>query len=161
MDEVAACGRLDLVNYLATGRKHGLSILSLWQDLLGGQAEAIYGRAEMKQIIAAAHVTAAFNTTSQDTAEVLSKMSGTVALESGSMTDRSQWNEVLPQGSFNRSHQNRPLLYPDEIRRMAADQMLIFAGNAPVTQATKVPYYTRPEIARLCCGRNPYYDPNG
>ncbi|MEP3480561.1 MAG: type IV secretory system conjugative DNA transfer family protein [Fuerstiella sp.] len=156
LDEVAACGRLDLTSWLNTGRKSGLRILALWQDLLGGQAEAVYGKSEMKQIIAAAEITAAFNVTSQETLELLSKMTGTVALESASLTDRSRWNDPLSETTLSRSHQNRPLMHPDEIRRMASDEMLIFKGNSPVIKAKKVPFYERPAFKRLC-GDNPYF----
>lgn len=156
LDEVAACGKLDLCSWLNIGRKSGLRVLALWQDLLGGQAVAVYGQSEMKQIIAAAEITAAFNVTSQETLELLSKMTGTVALESASLTDRSRWNDPLSETTLSRSHQNRPLMHPDEIRRMASDEMLIFKGNSPVIKAKKVPFYERPAFKRLC-GDNPYY----
>lgn len=157
VDEIASCGRLaNLLPALNEYRKYGLRVVSLWQDLLGGQAESIYGQAGMKQIVAAAPVLAAFNVNSHETLELLSKMTGTVARLTATLSERGGWNDPLPQSNVSQGHQNRPLLNPDEIRQLPDDQALIFTGNTPVIQATKVPYFTRPEFNQLC-GLNPYY----
>ncbi len=157
MDEIAACGYLgNLLPALNEYRKYGLRLVCFWQDLLGGQAEAIYSRSGMQQIVSAAPVLAAFNVNNYETLELLSKMSGTVAQETASVNVQSRWNTTLPDAAMSHGHQNRPLLYPDDIRRLPQDEMLIFTGNTPVIKAKKVPYYTRPEFKQKC-GHNPYF----
>ncbi|APZ95854.1 type IV secretory system conjugative DNA transfer family protein [Fuerstiella marisgermanici] len=157
IDEAASCGFL--VNYLSAlneYRKYGLRILSLWQDLLGGQTESIYSRSGTKQIIAAGEVLVVCGAREPDTLDMLSKATGQVALEDLSLTDRSRLSDAVPDQTMGQSSKTRPLMYADEIRRIPFDQALILASNLRPIIASKTPYWTRPDWRHMV-GHNPYY----
>lgn len=153
LDEFAALGHLSAIE-TAMGLMAGFGV-QLWpivQDL--AQLRDLYP-ARWASFIANASVVQVFGVNEPGTAEYLSKMLGvrTVTVRGSAMSRSSSHHGPGRGGSENFSGVSRPLLMPDELRRLAASQeVLLLQGTRPVL-TTRVLYYTDPAFAGL-------FDPN-
>ena len=109
--------------------------------------------------LANADVLQAFGANDYETADLLSKMLGESTVLSANAGDSRGRNQGFGLPSFNagrstgHSETGRPLLTPDEIRRLPADQQVLFVrGLAPVL-AHRLRYYADGAYSGL-------YDPN-
>ena len=153
LDEFAALGHLSAIE-TAMGLMAGFGV-QIWpivQDL--AQLKDLYPR-RWESFVANAGVVQVFAVTEPGTAEYLSKMMGprTVTVR-GTGANRSYSAQGEGRGgneSFSRIA--RPLLMPDELRRLApAQEVLLLQGTRPVL-TTRVLYYADPAFAGL-------FDPN-
>jgi len=153
IDEAAGCGYIpSLLRFLNEGRKHQLRIFSVWHDL--SQAESIYGKAGMKQIIAAGQFLWASGVREPEMCEMLSKLAGTAGIEDLSLNNRSQSDQQMNDLTHGLSNLGVPLIR--DIRTgLQPDEALIFYRNLHAIKAKKVPYYTHPRWSRLA-DKNPY-----
>ncbi|HEY6321544.1 MAG TPA: type IV secretory system conjugative DNA transfer family protein [Thermoanaerobaculia bacterium] len=143
LDELTALGKLDFM-HRGIGYFRGyrvrvfLSIQSLEQPF------QIYG--QHQSIGANCGVQIAYGANDVATAKLLSEMTGQRTVE--------YWRESRTGGIFggrrseSETEAGRPLLSPDEVRRLPDDEALIYvAGCAPIRGA-RVPYWRDPEPAR-------------
>ncbi len=131
LDEVARLGYLRILETARdAGRKYGISLVLLFQSI--GQMRETYGGrdATSKWFESASWVSfAAIN--DPDTADYISRRCGNTTVEVDQLSRSSQ----MSGSSRTRSKQlaARPLILPDEVLRMRADEQIIFtAGNAPL-----------------------------
>jgi type IV secretion system protein VirD4 len=157
LDEFAALGHLGAIE-TAMGLMAGFGV-QLWpivQDL--AQLRDLYP-ARWASFIANAGVIQVFGVNEPGTAEYLSKMLGsrTVTVQ-GLAASRSHSAQGEGRGgSENYSRVARPLLMPDELRRLPAQQQVLFLQGARPVLATRVLYYSDPAFAGLFAA-NPFRD---
>jgi type IV secretory pathway TraG/TraD family ATPase VirD4 len=151
IDEAAGIGYSPnmATRFLNQGRKYRLRMLLAWQDL-SGQAELIYGKAGMKQILAAGDYIWASGIREPESCKSFAEMAGVRAREEVSMNDRMQ----LFDQNYSLSHRGVPLIR-DVRTELQSDECLISFRNLPIIKAKKVPYFKRRKWSSVA-GKNPY-----
>lgn len=141
IDELPSLGRLEILqNALAYMAGYGIKGYLITQDV--AQLQSAYGGANSSETIQAnCHVQVAYAPNKIETMELLSKMAGqsTVRTEQRSYSGgRFGWKSNV---QISVAETERPLLTPDEARRLPPDDALIFvAGHAPI-YGRKIKYY--------------------
>jgi type IV secretion system protein VirD4 len=148
IDEFPSLGRLEIMQTaLAYMAGYGIKAYLITQDV--GQLAAAYGGSSGRDetIMANCHIQVAFAPNKLDTMELLSKMAGTSTVRSETKSYSGQRMAIRTQVMVNTQESERPLLTPDEVRRLPADDALIFvAGNAPI-YGRRIKYYEDPTFA--------------
>lgn len=162
LDEFANLGTMaPLVRAVSLLTGYGLSLWLFIQDL--AKLRAVYPQA-WGSFLANADVLQVFGTNDQFTAEYVSKMSGqsTVAVQNASWSDgrNSRDLDILGGSSYSDggsiNHTGRPLLYPDEVRRLPLSQQLLFVKGSDALRTERVSYLNDPEFVGLY-GPNPFH----
>lgn len=139
IDEFPALGKLDVFEEaLAFIAGYGLKALLIVQDL--SQLQKAYTRDE--SIISNCHVRIAYAPNKIETAELLSKMTGTTTVAHTLRNYSGKRMSVLMEGvSTSEQIVQRPLLTADETMRLPpSDELVFVAGHAPI-YAQKIIYY--------------------
>jgi type IV secretion system protein VirD4 len=142
LDEFPTLGRMEVIQtaltYLAG---YGIKAYLIVQDLT--QLSHAYGRYE--SIISNCHVRVAFAANKVETTRLLSEMVGTMTVhrEARSYTG-SRLTFILPRVTASEQDSARPLLTPDEILRLPAEDALIFVAGHPPVYGRKIRYYADP-----------------
>lgn len=139
IDEFPALGKLDVFEEaLAFIAGYGLKALLIVQDL--SQLQKAYTRDE--SIISNCHIRLAFAPNKVETAELLSKMTGTTTVAHTQRNYSGKRLSVLMNGvSTSEQIVSRPLLTADETMRLPpSDELVFVAGHAPI-YAQKILYY--------------------
>ncbi len=145
LDEFTALGRLDFFGRaLAYLRGYDIRVYLSIQALV--QLLDIYG--PYQSITANCGLQVAFTPADLETAELLSRMTGLRTINLFRRSLHTGASALAPQRtSLARGELGRALLSPDEVRRLPADQALVFAaGHAPI-RALRLPYFLDPELA--------------
>src|SRR5882724_5735199 len=161
IDEFPSLNRMeifaDALSYMAG---YGLKAYLITQDIR--QIVDAYGQNE--SIVSNCHVRIAFAPNQVETAELLSKMTGTQTIAKASYNfSGSRFSPVMGHINASVDHVERPLMTPDEVLRLgpprkqsagdtekivAPGQMLIFvSGHYPIP-GTQMLYFLDPELAR-------------
>jgi type IV secretion system protein VirD4 len=141
VDELPSLGRLDILQTaLAYIAGYGIKAYLITQDV--AQLQAAYGGPNSTEtIVANCHVQVAYAPNKIETMEMLSTLAGqaTVRTEQRTYSGGRFGFRSGVQVSYTESE--RPLLTPDEARRLPADDALVFvAGHAPI-YGRKIKYY--------------------
>jgi type IV secretion system protein VirD4 len=152
LDEFPVLGRMEVVEEaIAYARSYGISIWMLVQDL--AQLREVY-RNSWETLLANTRVKQAFATSDETTAEYLSRLTGqaTVRVESfnqsrGTSSGRNWLPHRQHGSSQNFGETGRRLLLADEVRRLPADQQLLFISGQLPLLTSRVDYLRRPELA--------------
>ena len=141
VDELPSLGRLEILQTaLAYMAGYGIKAYLITQDV--AQLQAAYGGANSTEtIVANCHVQVAYAPNKIETMEMLSKLAGqaTVRTEQRSYSGGRFGFRGGVQVSYTESE--RPLLTPDEARRLPPEDALVFvAGHAPI-YGRKIKYY--------------------
>lgn len=157
LDEFAALGRLEAVETafgLMAG--YGVRIWPFLQDL--SQLRALYGE-KAGTFLANAGVLQAFGVNDHATARLLSDMLGQSTVlqvtqsQGQSVTYGSLFSGVETSWSetsgTSTGPTGRPLLMPDEIRRMGPDEQLLFVQGQPPIRTGKIRWFDEPDMAAL------------
>jgi len=149
IDELPSLGRLEILQTaLAYMAGYGIKAYLIAQDV--AQLTAAYGGASGRDetIMANCHVQIAFAPNRIETMELLSKLAGNMTVRSESRSYSGARIGVRSQVMINTQDSERPLLTPDEARRLPETDALIFiAGHAPI-YAKKIRYYDDPTFAK-------------
>ena len=161
IDEFPSLKRMELfadaLSYMAG---YGLKAYLITQDIR--QILDQYGTNE--SIVSNCHIRIAYAPNQLDTAEVLSKMTGTMTVQKASFNfSGSRLSPIMPHMNATVDHIERPLMTPDEILRLTPakkagngeaerivepGQMLIFvSGHHPIL-GTQMLYFTDPVLAQ-------------
>jgi type IV secretion system protein VirD4 len=145
IDELPSLGRLEILQTsLAFMAGYGIKGYLIAQDT--AQLAAAYGRDET--IMANCHVQVAFAPNKMETAELLSKMAGSMTVRQEQRSYSGSRFGVRGHVQVNAQDSARPLLTPDEVRRLPQDDALVFvAGHAPI-YAKKIKYYSDPTFSQ-------------
>lgn len=159
LDEMAQLGTMQpLVKAISLMRGYHMTLWMILQDL--GQLKSLYPDNLWQTFLSNSKIQQYFGVTDQETAEYVSKLAGETTVEvtsttEGKNTGKSHKNifDSTDSKGTNRgkttTEQIRPLLRPDEVRRLPNDEQLIFIqGIAPIW-ATKLKYYQDPEFQNL------------
>src|SRR5436309_1275710 len=160
IDEFPSLNRMeifaDALSYMAG---YGLKAYLITQDIR--QIVDAYGNNE--SIVSNCHVRIAYAPNQHDTAELLSKMTGTMTLAKASYNfSGSRFSPVMQHVNASVDHIERPLMTPDEVSRLrparkigdgdeerivAPGQMLIFiSGHRPIL-GTQMLYFLDPYLS--------------
>ncbi|HEX3552316.1 MAG TPA: type IV secretory system conjugative DNA transfer family protein [Thermoanaerobaculia bacterium] len=145
LDEFRSLGRLPaLEESLAFFAGYGVRACIVCQDL--EQLHKLYG--EREEVTVHCHYKVVLTPTGLKTAEYISQLCGTMTVHHQHLSRRvgglfgSQPSTEAP------NEIRRPLLTPDEVLRLPADQALIFQHGGRPIRATRIKYYEDPEFAR-------------
>ncbi len=143
LDEFTALGRLDhLERALAFLRGYGIRVFLSIQSL--EQLSQIYGQHQSLAANCGVHV--AFGANDLPTAKLLSEMTGSRTVEYRRQS--LQGSLLGSRRSENETEAGRPLLSPDEVRRLPPGEALIYvAGCAPIL-GRRLPYWRDPVLAQ-------------
>jgi type IV secretion system protein VirD4 len=168
IDEFPSLNRMeifaDALSYMAG---YGLKAYLITQDIR--QIVDAYGQNE--SIVSNCHVRIAFAPNQVETAELLSKMTGTQTIEKASYNfSGSRFSPVMGHINASVDHVERPLMTPDEVLRLkpptkrregeaerivAPGQTLIFvSGHYPIL-GTQILYFLDPELTRRAAIKPP------
>ena len=145
LDEFAQLGPMPPVRRaVSLMAGYGLQVWPFLQDL--GQLRRLYR--DWESFVANSDVVQAFGTTDQFTAEYLSKMAGTATVFHQSQSSgRSRGKHSSRSSSAGATETGRPLVTPDELRRLGRDdQVLLVRGEDPVL-ARRIAYYDDPTFS--------------
>jgi len=154
LDEVARLGYLRILETARdAGRKYGITLVLLFQSI--GQMRETYGGrdATSKWFESASWLSfAAIN--DPETADYISRRCGNTTVEVDQLSRSSQ----MSGSSRTRSKQlvARPLILPDEVLRMRADEQIVFtAGNAPLRCGRAI-WFRRADMTSVA-GKNRFH----
>jgi type IV secretion system protein VirD4 len=132
LDEFPMLGRLDvLAEALSLIAGYGIRACLVAQDLT--QIYAAYGRDEA--VTVNCDTTVAFAPNKIETAQALSKLAGETTVRHAHRTRSSAGTSV------SEPEVGRPLITPDEVRRLGADEVLIFTRGHPAIRARRLQYH--------------------
>jgi type IV secretion system protein VirD4 len=146
IDEFPALGKLDIfAESLAFIAGYGLKAYLITQDV--SQLYKEYGKDE--SIISNCHIRIAYAPNKVETAELLSRMTGTMTVIRENISfSGARFSPVLSSITASEIVTERPLLTPDETMRLPADSSLIFvAGHSPIF-GKKIRYYHDPVFSQ-------------
>jgi type IV secretion system protein VirD4 len=145
LEEVAEIGALDVVaTALGLGRGYGLKLYLIAQDL--SQLETAWG-SKSKTLVANCAIRVASAPNDVVTAELLSKMCGTMTVRHTVRNySGNRLSALLPHTMTTEHDTQRPLLTPDEVMRLPGPQKtdtgeIITAGNLLVFTSGRAPIY--------------------
>ena len=150
MDEFTSMGRLQaLEDSIAYVGGYGIKIYLIVQDT--EQLYKAYGKQET--IMSNCHIRIAYAPNKMETAELLSKMTGTMTVAEISTTVSGKRSGMTDNVSYSINEKSRPLLTPDECLRLPAPlkdehgmikkagKMLIFAAGFPPVFGTQILWF--------------------
>lgn len=145
LDEVARLGYMRILETARdTGRKYGITLTMLFQSI-GEMRETYGGRdAASKWFESASWLSfAAIN--DPETADYISRRCGTVTIEIDQVSRSFQSKGT----SRTRSRQliSRPLIQPQEVLRMRADEQVVFTAGNPPLRCGRAIWFRRQEMA--------------
>lgn len=142
IDELPSLGRMDILQTaLAYMAGYGIKAYLITQDV--SQLNAAYGgpSGNAETIMANCHVQIAFAPNKIETMEMLSKLAGTTTIRSETRSYQGSRFGLHNQVVVNLQDSERPLLTPDEARRLPDDDALIFVAGHPPIYGKKIRYY--------------------
>ncbi len=149
IDEFPSLGRLEIVQTaLAYMAGYGIKAYLITQDV--SQLAAAYGGASGRDetIMANCHVQVAFAPNKLETMELISKLAGTMTVRNETKSFSGGRMSVRTHVMANVQETERPLLTPDEARRLPPDDALIFLAGHPPIYGKKIKYYEDPVFSK-------------
>ncbi|WMT92961.1 Ti-type conjugative transfer system protein TraG [Pelagibacterium sp. H642] len=155
LDEVARLGYLRILETARdAGRKYGISLVLLFQSI-GQMREAYGGRdATSKWFESASWLSfAAIN--DPDTAHYISRRCGNTTVEVDQVARSSQ----MSRSSRTRSKHlaARPLILPEEVLRMRADEQIIFTAGNPPLRCGRAIWFRRTDMKSVVVEKNRFH----
>lgn len=146
IDELPSLGKLEILQTaLAYIAGYGIKAYLITQDL--GQLTAAYGGSSGRDesIVANCHCLIAYAPNKLETMELLSKLAGNTTIRTENKTYSGGRMSVMKgQVTVAVQEQERPLLTPDEARRLPPDDALVFIAGHPPIYGKKIKYYQDP-----------------
>ena len=155
LDEFPSMGKLEIVQEsLAFLAGYGIRFYIICQDFAQLQnAEIGYGKEEA--ITSNCHITNCFQPVKLETAEHISKMTGTTTIVKESITESGSKFGSLGNISKTYNEVSRPLMTPDEVMRMPpalkdgdnvveGGDMLVMIAGVPCIYGKQMPYFLDP-----------------
>jgi type IV secretion system protein VirD4 len=141
IDELPSLGKLEILQTaLAYMAGYGIKSYLITQDV--AQLQAAYGGANSTEtIMANCHVQIAYAPNKLETMELLSKLAGQATVRTEQLSYSGGRIGFRSNVQVSVAETERPLLTPDEARRLPPDDALVFvAGHAPI-YGRKIKYY--------------------
>jgi type IV secretion system protein VirD4 len=154
LDEVARLGYMRILETARdAGRKYGVTLALIYQSI--GQMRETYGGRDAagKWFESASWISfAAIN--DPDTADYISKRCGMTTVEADQLSRTSR----MAGSSRTRSKQlaARPLILPDEVLRMRADEQIVFTAGNPPLRCGRAIWFRRDDM-RACVSESRFH----
>jgi type IV secretion system protein VirD4 len=146
LDEFASLGRMDVLkDSLAFLAGYGVRICTIVQGL--GQLDDLYGRAGREAILQNSALQVVFAANDEMTARYVSERLGTQTVQTVSRSVRGGGLATKHYGSTA-----RPLLLPEEVRELGAEEAILFKEGARAVRARKIRYYGERAFTERRCG---------
>jgi type IV secretion system protein VirD4 len=148
VDEFPSLGRIEIVqSALAYMAGYGIKAYLICQDV--AQLSAAYGGASGRDetVMANCHVQVAFAPNKIESMELISKLAGTTTVRTETRSYSGRRLGLRNQVMANVQETERPLLTPDEARRLPEDDALIFVAGYPPIYGKKIRYYIDPTFS--------------
>jgi type IV secretion system protein VirD4 len=147
IDELPSLGRLEILQTaLAYMAGYGIKSYLITQDV--AQLQAAYGGANSTEtIMANCHVQVAYAPNKLETMELLSKLAGQATVRTEQRSYSGGRLGIRGNVQVSVSETERPLLTPDEARRLPPDDALIFVAGHPPIYGRKIKYYADPTFS--------------
>lgn len=133
LDEFTNYRLSGLPNALTALGSYGIRCWMLVQEL--DEIARAYGREALSTILSQTDVKQFFGVASDQTAQLVSRMLGEEELNSESF---GLGHDVLGMPSLNLGRRSKPLLKPDQIRRLPDDEQIVFIKNLRAARLLKV-----------------------
>jgi type IV secretory pathway TraG/TraD family ATPase VirD4 len=156
VDEAANIGYVpNLLHAMAVYRKFGIQIVTVWQQF--SQAARIYGQYRARELWGMCDVIAAFGIRELEDLKMLSDLIGEETYPDGVQNIQLGASpDEQTHYSYTGSYRSRPVLRPDEIRRIPDGKMLVLHRNSRPFLFDKLSYLKDRRLRRLA-DPNPYY----
>lgn len=155
-DEICNAGPIpNLISYVAAFRGQGCRFVFYTQTGTS-QLTRLYGREGLNDILSMIDCLVAFNIRDNESCRLFSEMAGYDTIKEFSQ-NRSTDDNGKPKFTMSANHQSRPLIRPEDIRRLPKDKAMVFLDNLPPFLLDKVSYLDRPKMRDLA-SPNPYYE---
>jgi type IV secretion system protein VirD4 len=148
IDEFPSLGRIEIVqSALAYMAGYGIKAYLICQDV--AQLSAAYGGVSGRDeaIMANCHVQVAFAPNKIESMELISKLAGTMTVRTETRSYSGRRLHLRSHVMANVQETERPLLTPDEVRRLPDDDALIFVAGHPPIYGKKIRYYADPTFS--------------
>jgi type IV secretion system protein VirD4 len=155
LDEIAQLGRMEpLIQAVSLLAGYGMSMWMVWQDL--AQMKVLYEH-EWSSFLANSKIQQYFGVNDYDTAKYVSDMLGEATIDVSTISESNSTSREAMHilGSKGKGTSNtiseiaRPLMKPDEIRRLNREIMLTFVQGCPPIISKRLAYYQDPEFEGL------------
>jgi type IV secretion system protein VirD4 len=147
LDEIAKLGRMgELSTAMFDGRKYGVSVLGLWQNI--GQLRDLYGRELAIGWLGASQYIQFFGVGDVETAQLVEKLCGSYTAIERSVSQRGLG---LDRRDRNQSRRQvaRALIRADEVLALSRDRAVVFNKGLPPIRCTLARYYEHPALRAL------------
>ena len=145
LDEFPVLGRLEvLAEALSLIAGYGIRACLVAQDL--AQIDAAYGHNETVTINC--DTTIAFAPNKIETATEYSRLAGETSVKYEQRSSSHQGWTGTTSNSLSTPETRRALITPDEVRRLPANEILIFTRGHPAIRANRLEYHTVPAFQR-------------
>jgi type IV secretion system protein VirD4 len=161
LDEFCNAGVIpNLLAYLALFRGQGCRFV-FYSQTGTSQITRLYGREGLNDILSMVDCVVAFGLRDHESCRLLSDMAGHDTIKEFSQNRSADERQGgAPKFTTTASHQSRPLIRPEDIRRLPSDKALVFLSNHPPLLLDKVSYLQRTRLRKLA-SPNPYYEREG
>ena len=152
LDEFPVLGRLEvLAEALSLVAGYGIRACLVAQDL--AQIDAAYGHNETVTINC--DTTVAFAPNKIETATEYSRLAGETSVKYEQRSSSHYGWIGTTSNSLSTPETRRALITPDEVRRLSANEILIFTRGHPAIRATRLEYHTVPAFQRRAAFKAP------
>ena len=144
LDEFPVLGRLEILqSSIAFLRGYGVKVFLAAQTI--GQIEQAYG--QHQSILPNCRIILTFAPADLKTAEMFSKLTGQQTVHTRRRSSSTSWKGGSSTSLADQDHA-RPLLTPDEVRRLPSTEALLIVAGLPPARLLLRPFYQQPELLR-------------
>ena len=145
LDEFANIGVIPhFLQHISLVRSAGIAFLLATQNF--GQLRTTYGPEGLETILANTTTHVVFSGCGQVETDYYSRRIGQTTVPSVSLSHQHAL-DLAPKAT--ESMTSRPLIYPDQLRTMKSDHLVVVSENLPPVQVQAVPYFKQPHLKKL------------
>lgn len=145
LDEFANIGVIPhFLQHISLVRSAGIAFLLATQNF--GQLRSTYGPEGLETILANTNTHVVFSGCGQVETDYYSRRIGQTTVPSVSLSHQHAL-DLDPKAT--ESNASRPLIYPDQLRTMEADHLVVLSENLPAVRVKAKPYFKQPHLKKL------------
>src|SRR2546430_15577459 len=145
LDEFANIGVIPhFLQHISLVRSAGIAFLLATQNF--GQLRTTYGHEGLETILANTTTHVVFSGCGQVETDYYSRRIGQTTVPSVSLSHQ---NALDLDPKATQSNASRPLIYPDQLRTMKGDQLVVLSENLPPARVKAKPYFKQPHLKKL------------
>ncbi|HEY4035038.1 MAG TPA: type IV secretory system conjugative DNA transfer family protein [Ktedonobacteraceae bacterium] len=131
------------LQHISLVRSAGIAFLLATQNF--GQLRSTYGSEGLETILANTTTHVVFSGCGQVETDYYSRRIGQTTVPSVSLSHE-HGLDLDPKAT--QSNAPRPLIYPDQLRTMKADQLVVLSENLPPARVKSTPYFKHPHLKK-------------